>query len=73
MFSMFLTIFQQFIEAIDGIDNGISQYPSDIKPKYTSRTDLGSRVAALNPVWNQPSSPEIYDVRRFCSHPTSAE
>jgi uncharacterized UPF0160 family protein len=45
---------QEFIEAIDGIDNGVMQYPGDIEPKYRNNTDLSSRVRALNPWWNQP-------------------
>lgn len=61
--TLWLKVYKQFIEAIDGIDNGINQYPSDIQPKYKSSTDLSSRVASLNPVWNQPSSPEIYDAQ----------
>lgn len=52
---------QEFIEAIDAIDNGISQYPTDIKPLYRSRTDLSSRVGALNPAWNQPADSETVD------------
>ena len=55
-------IMQEFIEAIDGIDNGVSQYPNDIKPKYRSRTDLSSRVGALNPWWNQPTDAQSVDV-----------
>ncbi|KAJ7071002.1 GAMM1 protein [Mycena amicta] len=61
--TLWLKMYKQFIEAIDAIDNGISQYPSDIKPRYKSSTDLGSRVASLNPAWNQPISPEILDVQ----------
>jgi len=53
---------QEFIEAIDGIDNGVSQYPNDIKPKYRNRTDLSSRVGALNPWWNQPTDAQSVDV-----------
>lgn len=44
---------QDFIEAIDGIDNGVLQYPQDIAPAYRNRTDLSSRVGHLNPRWNQ--------------------
>ncbi|KAG6870680.1 hypothetical protein C0992_012679, partial [Termitomyces sp. T32_za158] len=54
---------QEFIEAIDAIDNGISQYPNDVKPKYRSRTDLSSRVATLNPAWNQPSDAQTLDTQ----------
>ncbi|KAF9270254.1 metal-dependent protein hydrolase [Marasmius fiardii PR-910] len=52
--TLWLKMYKEFIEAIDAVDNGISQYPSDLKPRYTNRTDLSSRVAALNPPWNQP-------------------
>ncbi|KAJ6604680.1 GAMM1 protein [Mycena vulgaris] len=61
--TLWLKMYKQFIEAIDGIDNGISQYPSDVKPKYKSQTDLSSRVASLNPAWNQPSGPDVLDAQ----------
>jgi hypothetical protein len=54
---------QEFIEAIDGIDNGISQYSSPDPAKYRSRTDLSSRVGWLNPAWNEPADAEAIDVR----------
>ncbi|CAE6421621.1 unnamed protein product [Rhizoctonia solani] len=44
---------KDFIEAIDGIDNGVLQYPSEIPPAYRNRTDLSSRVGHLNPRWNE--------------------
>ena len=56
------TEFQEFIEALDGVDNGISQYPNDIQPKYRNRTDLSSRVGWLNPSWNEPVDPQTVDV-----------
>lgn len=55
-------VLQEFIEAIDAIDNGISQYPSDIKPLYRLRTDLSSRVGHLNPAWNQSVDAQAVDV-----------
>lgn len=58
---LWLKLYKEFIEAIDANDNGISQYPTDIKPKYHSRTDLSSRVAALNPAWNQPADSDTVD------------
>lgn len=51
---LWLKLYKEFIEAIDGIDNGVMQYPGDIEPKYRNNTDLSSRVRALNPWWNQP-------------------
>jgi uncharacterized UPF0160 family protein len=56
------TGFQEFIEALDGIDNGITQYPNDIQPKYRNRTDLSSRVGWLNPSWNEPYDSQTLDV-----------
>lgn len=41
-----------FIEGIDGIDNGVQQYPADIAPAYVENTHLGARVGRLNPGWN---------------------
>lgn len=58
---LWLKLYKEFIEAIDGIDNGISQYPSEQKPKYRNRTDLSSRVSWLNPPWNCPADAEIVD------------
>ncbi|KAJ1018546.1 hypothetical protein NDA16_004828 [Ustilago loliicola] len=46
-------LYDDFVEAIDGVDNGISQYPNDLKPKYKSRTDLSARVGYMNPSWNE--------------------
>ncbi|KAI0043199.1 metal-dependent protein hydrolase [Auriscalpium vulgare] len=51
--TLWLKLYKEFIEAIDGIDNGVSQYPNDVEPKYRNRTDLSSRVGWLNPAWNE--------------------
>ncbi|KDN37279.1 hypothetical protein RSAG8_10261, partial [Rhizoctonia solani AG-8 WAC10335] len=50
---LWLKLYGDFIEAIDGIDNGVLQYPSEIPPAYRNRTDLSSRVGHLNPRWNE--------------------
>jgi len=60
---LWLKLYKEFIEAIDGIDNGIMQYPSDIEPKYRNNTDLSSRVRALNPPWNQTVDSQAMDTR----------
>ncbi|KXN89997.1 UPF0160 protein C27H6.8 [Leucoagaricus sp. SymC.cos] len=60
---LWLKLYKEFIEAIDGIDNGVSQYPKDIQPLYRSRTDLSSRVAHLNPAWNQSVDAQAVDAR----------
>jgi len=50
---LFNKIYESFIEGIDGIDNGILQYPAEITPAYHINTDLSSRVGNLNPAWNE--------------------
>ncbi|GJJ67929.1 hypothetical protein EMPS_00275 [Entomortierella parvispora] len=50
---LYTKVYENFIEALDGGDNGISQYPPEIKPKYRVSTALPQRVAGLNPWWNQ--------------------
>lgn len=56
-------IFQDFIEALDGNDNGISQYPIDLEPAYRDSTSLPSRVGAFNPWWNQSVTEADVDAR----------
>ena len=58
---------QEFIEGIDGIDNGVQQYPADIQPRYRNRTDLSSRVGWLNPAWNEPVDATSVDVSTLCT------
>ncbi|KAF8626507.1 hypothetical protein AX15_004813 [Amanita polypyramis BW_CC] len=60
---LWLKMYKEFIEAIDAIDNGVSQYATDIKPQYTSRTDLSSRVGHLNPAWNEDFNNQSVDAR----------
>lgn len=56
-------LYDDFVEAIDGIDNGIQQFPG-ATPLYKSRTDLSARVGYLNPRWNEKSDAADSD-RRF--------
>ncbi|KAI8823684.1 metal-dependent protein hydrolase [Fimicolochytrium jonesii] len=46
-------IYDDFVLAFDGIDNGVSQYDNSIKPKYRDPTNASSRVSKLNPWWNE--------------------
>ncbi|GAA5825457.1 hypothetical protein JCM11251_006993 [Rhodosporidiobolus azoricus] len=57
--TLYLKIYQDFIEAIDANDNGIAQYITTEPARYRSRTDLPARVGALNPRWNEESNDEI--------------
>lgn len=56
-------LYDDFIEAIDGIDNGIPQYPSSAPSAYKNKTDLSSRVGYLNPSWNQTATSQEMDAR----------
>ncbi|KAF2299367.1 hypothetical protein GH714_031735 [Hevea brasiliensis] len=41
---LFLAVYKNFVEAVDAIDNGISQYYSNQPPRYVNNTSLSSRV-----------------------------
>ncbi|KAF5390255.1 hypothetical protein D9757_002911 [Collybiopsis confluens] len=61
---LWLKLYREFIEAIDAIDNGISQYDaSEIKARYRVRTDLSARVAHLNPPWNKSLAAQDMDAQ----------
>jgi len=66
-----MKLYDDFVEAIDGIDNGIPLFPPSAgQPAYSSKTDLSARVGYLNPAWNEtlPSDPaerEADSMRRF--------
>ncbi|CEG68805.1 hypothetical protein RMATCC62417_04995 [Rhizopus microsporus] len=54
---IYLKTYDCFVEALDANDNGISAYPSSITPLFKeSPTSLPSRVASLNPAWNQTAT-----------------
>ncbi|KAL6959796.1 hypothetical protein U1Q18_039950 [Sarracenia purpurea var. burkii] len=56
---LFLSIYRNFMEAIDAVDNGINQYVTDQPPRYVNNTHLSSRVGRLNLDWTDPDqSPE---------------
>ncbi len=61
--TLWLKLYREFIEAIDAIDNGISQYATDLQPKYRIRTDVSARVGYFNPAWNEPADAQTVDVR----------
>uniref|UniRef100_A0A3Q4B731 Uncharacterized protein n=1 Tax=Mola mola TaxID=94237 RepID=A0A3Q4B731_MOLML len=46
-------LYENFVEEVDAIDNGISQY--DGEARYTVSTMLSARVGHLNPRWNSKS------------------
>lgn len=50
LLTLCLQVYENFVEEIDAIDNGISQW--DEEPRYTVTSNLSSRVGHLNPRWN---------------------
>jgi hypothetical protein len=48
---IFLQIYENLMEEIDAVDNGIPQTDGD--PRYKVTTTLGSRVAHLRPSWRE--------------------
>ncbi|XP_005986186.1 UPF0160 protein MYG1, mitochondrial isoform X1 [Latimeria chalumnae] len=46
-------LYENFVEEIDAIDNGISQWEGE--PRYAMTTNLSARVGHLNPRWNDKS------------------
>lgn len=57
--SIFLKIYQSFIQEIDGIDNGVPQF--DGEPQYRINTHLSNRVKTFNPGWTEDMTPEEID------------
>lgn len=55
-------VYDNLIEEIDAVDNGISV--SDETPRYKVTTTLSRRVGNLNPNWNEESNDEIL-MKRF--------
>ncbi|XP_010173394.2 UPF0160 protein MYG1, mitochondrial, partial [Antrostomus carolinensis] len=45
-------LYENFVEEIDAIDNGIAQ--AEGEPRYALTTTLSARVGRLNPRWNDP-------------------
>ncbi|KAI8925599.1 metal-dependent protein hydrolase [Entophlyctis helioformis] len=60
---LFIKIYDDLIQGFDGVDNGVLQYPVDLKPAYKETTSISHRVASLNPWWNQPSTDEDLNTR----------
>ncbi|NWV34621.1 MYG1 protein, partial [Grantiella picta] len=50
--TLFDKLYENFVEEIDAIDNGIAQ--AEGEPRYALTTTLSARVSHLNPRWNDP-------------------
>ncbi|GBG28575.1 UPF0160 protein MYG1, mitochondrial [Hondaea fermentalgiana] len=49
---LYKRVYKNFVEHIDGIDNGIDAYTGE--KNYSVSTHLSARVGSLNPAWNAP-------------------
>ena len=49
-------MYENFVEEIDAIDNGVNQYDGESLYKIT--TNLSARVGRLNPKWNEDNTDE---------------
>ncbi|KAN0055672.1 hypothetical protein ACTA71_011555 [Dictyostelium dimigraforme] len=56
---LYQKLYDSTIEELDGIDNGVERYPSDIRPRYQSSSSISARVGHLNQGWNEPQDDEI--------------
>lgn len=56
---IYLKVYKSFIEAVDGIDNGVNAWESDKPARYVDNTGLSARVGKLNPAWNEESTPPV--------------
>ena len=50
-------VYENFIEEVDAIDNGISTH--DGLPRYKLTTNLSARVGNLNPAWNEEKEVDV--------------
>jgi len=46
-------VYDNVIEELDAVDNGVACYPSDLVPKYKVSSTLPQRVGGLNPFWTE--------------------
>ena len=58
---LYKKVYVDFMEHIDGIDNGITVAEGELR--YKVDTHLPGRVATHNPAWNEDSSPESSNQR----------
>lgn len=64
-------VYENFIEEIDAIDNGVPM--TDEEPKYKIRTHLSNRVGRLNPEWNSKQEVNVDEVFKTAMELVSQE
>lgn len=58
--TIYKKLYENFIQEIDAIDNGIPMYTEE--PSYKIRTHISNRVARLNPDWNTKQTHNIDEI-----------
>ncbi|EAR83677.1 melanocyte proliferating protein, putative (macronuclear) [Tetrahymena thermophila SB210] len=56
--SLYQRIYDGFIQGVDGSDNGVEQYPVEVKSAYSNPTQLQQRIGRLNPLWTEKNTDE---------------
>ena len=46
-------MYKHFVKEVDANDNGVDQFPSDVKTLYTINTNISARIARMNPNWRE--------------------
>jgi uncharacterized UPF0160 family protein len=46
-----LKLYKNFIQSVDGVDNGVNQYPNTELAKYTVNTSFSSTIGRHNLYW----------------------
>lgn len=57
--SIFIKIYQSFVQELDGIDNGVPQF--DGEPRYRINSHLSNRVKTFNPDWTDDKTSDEID------------
>jgi uncharacterized UPF0160 family protein len=45
---LYKKLYEDFVEAFDGNDNGVPRYPPDVKPNYHDSTHIAARVSYVH-------------------------
>ncbi|KAJ3388089.1 hypothetical protein HDU92_001634 [Lobulomyces angularis] len=51
--TIYQKLYTDFIEGMDAVDNGVSQYPAGVEKFYKESTSISKRISRLNPWWNE--------------------
>lgn len=58
--TIYKKVYENFIEEIDAIDNGVPM--TEEEPKYKIRTHISARVGRLNPEWNSKQENNLEEI-----------